>query len=69
MGNHSRWDRYLGMTAAMTQVPVPVTTSKVMVVAKCSQGSPIRRAFFVYILNYIWYFAQYALSLLPELVK
>ena len=21
----SRWDRYLGMTAAMTQVPVPVT--------------------------------------------
>ena len=23
----SRWDRYLGMTAAMTQVPVPVTTN------------------------------------------
>ena len=25
MGKSSRWDRYLGMTAAMTQVPVPVT--------------------------------------------
>ena len=24
---HSRWDRYLGMTAAMTQVPVPTATS------------------------------------------
>ena len=24
--NDSRWDRYLGMTAAMTQVPVPMTT-------------------------------------------
>ena len=23
----SRWDRYLGMTAAMTQVPVPTATS------------------------------------------
>ena len=22
----SRWDRYLGMTAAMTQVPVPTAT-------------------------------------------
>ena len=22
----SHWDRYLGITAAMTQVPVPVTT-------------------------------------------
>ena len=22
---NSRWDRYLGMTAAMTQVPVPMT--------------------------------------------
>ncbi len=25
--NSSRWDRYLGMTAAMTQVPVPTATS------------------------------------------
>ncbi len=24
----SRWDRYLGMTAPMTQVPVPTATSK-----------------------------------------
>ena len=24
----SRWDRYLGMTAAMTQVPVPTATIK-----------------------------------------
>ena len=24
MENDSRWDRYLGMTAAMTQVPVPM---------------------------------------------
>ena len=24
--NRSRWDRYLGMTAAMTQVPVPTAT-------------------------------------------
>ena len=23
----SRWDRYLGMTAAMTQVPVPSATT------------------------------------------
>ena len=23
----SRWDRYLGMTAVMTQVPVPTATS------------------------------------------
>ena len=26
--NHSRWDRYLGMTAAMTQVPVPATSAQ-----------------------------------------
>ena len=25
----SRWDRYLGMTAPMTQVPVPTATSKI----------------------------------------
>ena len=24
----SHWDRYLGMTAAMTQVPVPTATTK-----------------------------------------
>ena len=24
--SNSRWDRYLGMTAAMTQVPVPTAT-------------------------------------------
>ena len=24
---NSRWDRYLGMTAAMTQVPVPMATA------------------------------------------
>ena len=24
--NNSRWDRYLGMTAAMTQLPVPTAT-------------------------------------------
>ena len=24
----SRWDRYLGMTAAMTQVPVPTARGK-----------------------------------------
>ena len=28
---NSRWDRYLGMTAAMTQEPVPVTTPPVPV--------------------------------------
>ena len=27
MTKPSRWDRYLGMTAAMTQVPVPMTTT------------------------------------------
>ena len=26
MNNTSRWDRYLGMTAPMTQVPVPTAT-------------------------------------------
>ena len=26
--NNSRWDRYLGMTAAMTQLPVPTATQK-----------------------------------------
>ena len=26
--NCSRWDRYLGMTAAMTQVPVPTASGK-----------------------------------------
>ncbi len=35
--SHSRWDRYLGMTAAMTQVPVPTATDGV--VAK-SYGIP-----------------------------
>ena len=28
-GNDSRWDRYLGMTAAMTQVPVPTATERI----------------------------------------
>ena len=28
-GISSRWDRYLGMTAAMTQVPVPTASSEV----------------------------------------
>ena len=27
-GATSRWDRYLGMTAPMTQVPVPTATKK-----------------------------------------
>jgi hypothetical protein len=26
--NNSRWDRYLGMTAAMTQLPVPTATGQ-----------------------------------------
>ncbi len=30
--NHSHWDRYLGMTAAMTQVPVPTARINVFVV-------------------------------------
>ena len=28
----SRWDRYLGMTAAMTQVPVPTATALIEIV-------------------------------------
>ena len=27
----SRWDRYLGMTAAMTQVPVPTATMSALI--------------------------------------
>ena len=38
--NNSRWDRYLGMTAAMTQVPVPTAIPAGYGKRKETNGNP-----------------------------
>ena len=39
--NSSRWDRYLGMTAVMTQVPVPTARTGCPAVAVHENATPI----------------------------